>query len=534
MERSLKGRGSAPASRPTGRVRPEPQKVEVGTTLAGSTVTGNQVERTRRVTGNEAGTCRTITGTEYVGAEQFGSFCGTLPEPGPAKVGVTSTSRGRRVTGTEVGRSLRVTGDEMGTCKRVTGTEYLAAEQTGEFCGTAPEPRPEKVDVGMTQNRLFVTGSDLNRKARVTGTEYGASRTVTGTAYADLAAMRDAATGEDAPKKVRTSHTSAGAMVSGGRVGRSPGLTGVEQGFCSRVTGIDYISSEDFVSFCRETPHQPPAKVGASRTIQGQDVTGTQVGRSSRVTGDEYGACKPVTGSAYIGADQYAEFCASRVAAEAISRARLGRSPALTGMQPGPDAHMTGNERGECQMVTGTPYVGEDQSSKTCGTAPVEASRPHDFSVQTPARMARSSEIRQVTGSAYGDNGRITGPMARAIGLISGTPEFRYRNDGMADLPAAVASAPERAPEERITGEGRERKITGDAWDRGDRVTGTEGRSAQRRNPTLRGDVARGMGTTARDRKDIERPAPVASRITGSSGNAMVGAVITVSGGARG
>ncbi|MBS0330501.1 MAG: carboxysome structural protein CsoS2, partial [Proteobacteria bacterium] len=74
---------------------------------------------------------------------------------------------------------------------------------------------------------------------------------------------------------------------------------------------------------------------------------------------------------------------------------------------------------------------------------------------------------------------------------------------------------------------------TGDAWDRGDRVTGTEGRSAQRRNPTLRGDP-RGNGTTARDNREVERPAAAASRITGSSGNANGGAAITVSGGARG
>ena len=175
IEQSLSGRGDAPPCRPCGRIKPEPPKVEIGTTLAGSTVTGNQVERAARVTGNEAGTCRTVTGTEYVGAEQFGEFCGTLPEPAPAKVGLTSTSRGRRVTGTEVGRSTRVTGDETGTCKRVTGTEYLAAEQAGEFCGTAPEPRPEKSMMGMTAARNAVSGSDLARTVKVTGGESGAS-----------------------------------------------------------------------------------------------------------------------------------------------------------------------------------------------------------------------------------------------------------------------------------------------------------------------------------------------------------------------
>lgn len=526
MQQSMRGRGDAAPCRPCGRLRPEPAKVEIGTTLSGSTVTGNQVERTSRVTGNEAGSCRAVTGTEYIGAEQFGDLCGTLPEPSPAKVGASSTSRGRRVTGTEVGRSARVTGDEYGTCKRVTGTEYLAAEQLGEFCGTAPEPRPEKVNVGTTGKRQAVTGTDLDRKAHVTGGEHGAQRAITGTAYADAARG-----GEDnAPKKVETSHTSAGAMVSGTRVGRSSSLTGAEQGACKRVTGTDYIASEEFVSFCREAPYQSPAKVGVSRTVRGQDVSGTRIGRSARVTGDEYGACKPVTGSSYIGAEQYAEFCASRVAAEAINRARLGRSPALTGIQPGPDARMTGNERGECQPVSGTPYLGEDQAAQACGIAPGEAEQPRAFSIATPARTARDSETRRITGSAYGDSGRITGPMARAVGLISGTPEFRCREEAAAGL---IAPTPAPAAPERITGEGRERRITGDAWDRGDRVTGTEGRSAQRRNPTLRGD-ARGNGVSARDNREMERSAPVASRITGSSGNASTGAAITVSGGARG
>lgn len=526
MEQSQKGRGDAPASRPTGRVRPEPQKVEIGTTLAGSTVTGNLVERTSRVTGNEASTCRTITGTEYVGAEQFGEFCGTLPPPSPAKVSTTSTSRGRRVTGTEVGRSSRVTGAEHGTCKRVTGSEYMPAEQVGEFCGTTPEVRPEKVDVGMTEKRQLITGSDLNRETRVTGAEQGMQRAITGTAYADASAMRNAE--GSGPKKVETSHTGAGAMVSGTRVGRSQNLTGAEQGSCKRVTGTDYIASEEFVSFCREQPYQPPAKAGVSQTFKGQAVSGSAVGRSTKVTGDEYGSCKPVTGSSYIGAEQYAEFCASRAAAEAINRARVGRSAALTGIQPGPDAKMTGNERGTCQVISGTPYLGEDQSAQVCGTTPV-AAMPSGFSIATPARAAGESEVRRITGSAYGDKGRITGPMARAMGLISGTPEFRYK-DEVATTATTAASAP--APE-RVTGEGRERRITGDAWDRGDRVTGTEGRSAQRRNPTLRGD-SRNTGMAARDKQEAQRPAPATSRITGSSGNASNGAMITVSGGARG
>jgi hypothetical protein len=556
MDRAKKGRGDAAPCRPCGRVPKEPQKVEFGTTLAGTPVSGSQIERIASVTGNESGSCRAITGTEYIGTEQFGQFCASTPTPSPAKVGASSTSRGGRVTGTEVGRSERVTGDETGTCKRVTGTEYMAAEQAGEFCGTSPEPHPEKAGFGMTARKNQISGSDLTREIDVTGGESGANRAITGSAYTDTTTLRSKS--GDAPKKVETSHTSAGGAVSGTQLGRSSKVSGVEQGACKRVTGSDFISAEEFSSFCRAEPFQPPAKVGVSRTLKGQDVSGTQIGRSSSVTGDEYGACKPVTGTAYIGADQYADFCASRVAAEAINRARLGRNAELTGIQPGPDAKLTGNARGECQNVSGSPYMGEVQQATACGRpamathyrarTPDAASngagitgnsmdalsgrQPGDFSVASPARTAQGSETQRITGSAFGGTGRITGSLARATGLVSGTPEFRYRDSAEQPVAATVIAASEPSPE-RITGEGRERNVTGDAWDRGGRVTGTEGRSAAGRNPTQRGE-SRGNGANARAFRETEHPALAPSRVTGSSGSSMAGASVTLSGGARG
>ena len=559
IDQSLKGRGDAPPARPTGRTRPVPEKVEFGTTLSGASVSGTQLERTIQVTGNESGSCRAVTGTEYIGSEQFSQFCASTPAPAPTKVGDTSTSRGGRVTGTEVGRSLRVTGDEIGSCKRVTGTEYLAAEHAGDFCAASPEPHPEKAGYGMTARQNLVSGSDLTRKVDVTGGELGANRAISGSAYMDSTSMR-ANSGVSAPKKVETSHTSAGGAVSGTQLGRSSKVSGAEQGACKRVTGSDFISAEEFSSFCRAEPYQSPAKVGVSRTLKGQDVSGTPMGRSASVTGDEYGACKPVTGTSYIGADQYADFCASRVAAEAINRARLGHNAELTGTQPGPDTRLTGNARGECQNVSGSPYMGEAQQATACGRpamathfrARAPESEPFaagvtgnamelqrnrqsgGFSLTSPARSALDSEIQRVTGSAYGGSGRITGSLARATGLVSGTPEFRYR-DNAEVVAINVVATPEPTPE-RITGEGRERNVTGDAWDRGGRVTGTEGRSSAQRNPTQRGEM-RGNGSVASARafrEVVEHPALAPSRVTGSSGGSMTGAAVTLSGGARG
>jgi hypothetical protein len=116
---------------------------------------------------------------------------------------------------------------------------------------------------------------------------------------------------------------------------------------------------------------------------------------------------------------------------------------------------------------------------------------------------------------------------------VTGTEQFRF------DRPAAqrlAAAAPmsldgEERPTSRVTGEGSGNKITGDDWDRGDRVTGTEGRSARRRNPTRVGTMSAMPGS--QPKRNVEVAMPV-SRVTGSSGSTDQGSLITVSGGARG
>ena len=165
----VNGRGKSPMCRPAGRVRPTspaPVKVEQGNTLSGNLITGTQVEGTSKVTGIEGGSCRAITGTEYIGAEQYGALCASTPAPAPAKVGVGSTSRGQRVTGTELGSSKQVTGDDHGACKNVTGSEYLSSEQFVSFCGSKSTPGPAKVGVSATSTGQRVSGSDVGRSSK--------------------------------------------------------------------------------------------------------------------------------------------------------------------------------------------------------------------------------------------------------------------------------------------------------------------------------------------------------------------------------
>jgi len=88
-------------------------KVGVSETSSGQLVTGTQANRSIKTTGNEASTCRSVTGTQYLGADTIDTFCQSAPSyKQPSKIGVTNTSHGNFVTGNEVGRSEKVTGDE--------------------------------------------------------------------------------------------------------------------------------------------------------------------------------------------------------------------------------------------------------------------------------------------------------------------------------------------------------------------------------------------------------------------------------------
>jgi hypothetical protein len=103
---------------------------------------------------------------------------------------------------------------------------------------------------------------------------------------------------------------------------------------------------------------------------------------------------------------------------------------------------------------------------------------------------------------------------------------------------APVSVDDDARPVSRVTGEGISAglKITGDDWDRGERVTGTEGASARRRNPTRPGPMTAMPGSAmpaVQPKRNESVPEPV-SRVTGSSGNTQAGSLITVSGGARG
>lgn len=550
-----KGRNDDRASRPTGRMRPRvPSKVETGTTLSGNTVSGTQVERTSKVTGGETGSCRAITGTEYIGAEQYGSLCASVPAAAAAKVSVSSTGRGQRVSGVDVDRSVKMTGGESGSCKAVTGTEYLSADKFESFCAAKPPLSPVKAGMGVTRGGLNVSGTEEGRSVKVTGDESGVCNSkLTGSQYSMEPTSSACRNGSGAPHKVTQMTTVKNRVVTGTDAIPGGSVTGSERGACADVTGTESNGLAQYQA-CNRTPAAGPEKIGVVRTWRDQQVSGTTVEHSGKVTGDEYGACQVISGTEYIGPDQYATFCDEehQAASRALmsSRTAMGSLP-LSGTRVESGGKVTGAERGENLVLSGSPYAGPHQrvsqrgansnqhpltrrpGNESRASAPEPEVRVQgDFSIATPSRNARESNVNRITGTAYGAIGRITGPVNLAAGLVSGTPEFRYQ-DGSAPV-ALVPGQPADEARSRLTGDGREGgfAITGAAWRRNESVTGTDGAST-RRNPTMRGEQ-RGAVMGASQLKDRERPELPVSRITGSSGNDTKGSAITYSGGARG
>ena len=498
------GVARAMATRPTAPAVAGPAAaLAPATTMATATITAtNMASTTGRHVAMQRRLVRSLAGRESTAADapRPSGRVRARNEPTeapPSVVNVVKVEQGRtpvaqRVTGSMPDSTRKVTGTEVGACRGITGTEYLTRDHVESFCQTpATAAAPRKVSVMSTRGGQHASGSDEERAAKVTGGDRGRSHSVTG-----------------------TEHIGSGPLQAGGAT---------------------------------HTPVAPLAEVEQDQTWRGQAITGSRVGRSSRVTGDEPGGCSAISGTPYIGRSQYTAHCdATQLAAQDAQLRSEASIPAaaVTGDRAGAGGSaMTGDARGNCAPVSGSPYLGRDNAPASCPegsgrfvprqapSRPVPvAPAPQDFSIRPPARQAQERGTQAVTGSAF-SNQRITGPVNKAGGLITGTPEFRHSEATPAEPPPLDVATGAR----RLTGEGSQSgaRVSGDAWQASGRVTGTEGTSSLARNPSQRG-AARDMGMNARQLRDVERAAQPESRITGSSGNTVKGAAVTLSGGARG
>ncbi|MDG6773489.1 CsoS2 family carboxysome shell protein [Thiomicrorhabdus sp. ZW0627] len=441
----------------------------------------------------------------------------------PQKVGESETLSGQTVSGTQVGQGeKKMTGAETGACQLVSGTEYLGAEEFNKNCDAQPSAKPAKVTQTQTTRGQSVSGTSVGRAEKMTGNETGTCSAVTGTDYlpADQSQMYCGATptkakqsgfsvmsqssqktggkitGGDnrksqsttikpkipaqgkAPQKVMPSQTTKGNTTTGTQVGRQEAVTGGEKGACQSVTGTGYQGAEE-VKACGNPVPETATKVTASGTGSGQKVTGDRSGSYYGMTGAEAGDCKAVTGTPYTGSEQF-QFCSKDEQIEVQVRQRQGNNPSISGVQPGPMG-LTGAQKGACELVTGTHYQGADQTSMVCDTVNAAAPGESDF----PMMMGQAQ----------------------------------------AQVQAAPMSVSEPVMEQGS-------RITGDGWDRGSKVTGTDGPWAAQRNASVRGATRQSPMGAAQFTPGAMSEVPM-SPITGSSGNTETGAKVTLSGGAR-
>ena len=329
--------------------------------------------------------------------------------------------------------------------------------------------------------------------------------------------------------KVEIGHTLSGQLVTGQLPDNDAKVTGNLPGLCQKVTGTEYLSVEPFKAFCSQTPNPKPRKVSVMSIRQDLAVTGADTGGESKVTGDARNFSVNVTGTDHmvlVKSSLRPSQSVSQLNSVTAVRPTHATIPAssVTGERPGAGGErITGDERGACQPISGTPYLGDDNSPSYCRPHPAERS-------SKPRERREQADKKLITGSSF-QTERITGVLTKADGVITGTPEFRHADPA----PRAAADTLPLQAAQRVTGEGSQSgtQVTGDAWHSQSRVTGTEGGSVMGRNPSMRGQ-SRGQGMNASQFKGAERQTAPQSPITGSAGNTGRGAVVTVSGGARG
>jgi hypothetical protein len=442
------------------------------------------------------------SGMPVSGAQHTGAGSGGARRSGGPKVGHARTQSGLIVSGTLVRSKVGITGDEFGSTIRITGE----ADQ--------------RVEDDLTTRANGFTSAQFERQADPHG------HTVFGTNLGRAGRL-------SWRRRPALEATEGGLPVSGSAVGRSPQVTGDDDGAFRLVTGDQYVTPADRQAGSGALPSNSAvrldpvtgAKVSIAQTWGLQTVTGVDVEHNPLVTGDARGSCSAVTGSQYQGPETMEGWCDDADVRKARGRlARRETVTLITGDTPVHDTSVTGTARGAERDVTGTPYY-RDESTDAVELAEPVAAIDQRFSVVSPQRKAQLLASRNCVEK---NSGRVTGSFAIGQDKITGNSEFLFRPRGM-------SNGDGRAGHAHVTGEGRAKGggITGDAWSPHSKVTGTEGAIAADRNPSERAGEPKSFAGSGSFKALSKREDPK-QLVTGMFYFSKTGAKVTLSGGAQG
>jgi Carboxysome shell peptide mid-region len=431
-------------------------------------------------------------------------------------------------------KALRNLHESRGQTKDTTNTPSSGRSRRN----TDPAQYPPKVTESKSYAGHKVTGVRIGQKENVTGNERGAALPVTGNQYIGRESGYNPREGGI---KVGASKTPAGQVMTGSQVRSKINITGDESNPALRISGdsdqelVDDLSqrseqgSYSQMQFPRQNNQHGHTVFGAT-TWGDQHVTGLDIEHNLRVTGDEQGLCDAITGTPYVGPNQFQTSCSAENEEKTERRIspKLASANFISGDVLSSADHVTGTQRGSEHNITGTPYYKADpEGDEKMDVMERIKKINNSFSVRIPQRESQERVGTDAVNAPTAES-LITGTFSAGEGKITGNQEFRFNPRPKVET---------IADKSRVTGEGRVegKTITGSAWISKNNVTGTEGYIAAERNPSQRkGDPHGWAGARKFKDKGGTRPEPT-HHVTGMVGWSPKASVpITVSGGGQG
>ncbi|WP_300988306.1 CsoS2 family carboxysome shell protein [Thiocapsa sp.] len=460
-----------------------------------------------------------------------GCGCGGNPETTEERGSMTDAARlsSDRRGASSLGTSTNSSNGSRRNGKRITAIKptgrmlALARRSATSGRGKAAVNTPATTASLARQANPQLSGRDLAQTVRAHRSAAGSAgtRKVQATGRVRPGRERPVGGAEDQPWKVGLSETAQGQFVTGTRVGRSRSVTGDEPSVCREVTGTEYMGAEIFREFCQAEPPKQAPKVHVTTTSHGNAVTGNAVGRSSRVTGDEPGTCKSVTGTEYLSAEQASAFCGTQLTPNPrqTGRTQTTGGRAVSGVLPGLSPKVTGNEHGAGIQPTGSQYM----SSANSDLPDLKKAPPKVNLTQT---LGGGS----VTGTRVGRSAKLTGDEPGSCRLVTGD---EYIGAEQYKEFCGIQPAPMEAPKVGLSSTRKGLSVSGTQTGRSGRVTGDEPGTCK----AVTGTPYAGLEQTAtycapeQQRLIAERMRPMAAamaaRMTGIQpgiGGAMTGA----------
>jgi len=245
----------------------------------------------------------------------------------------------------------------------------------------------------------------------------------------------------------------------------------------------------------RSNASDAPAKVEIGTTLSGQSVSGTQVEQTDKVTGSEAGGCRTITGTEYLGVEQFTNLCSTLAqSAEAAPGRKAGLSETTHGQlmtgtnvaasnttdSANKSSKVTGAEAGDCKAITGSEYLGVEHFTSRCSSN--KGSTQGMVASQQKVIEGLTGKNMRITGADEARDNAVTGSESGSAQNVTGSDYINMQQRSQSAIAPAKVGFSHTTTGLPVSGgeSSRTSGITGDEQDACGRVTGTEYVSSER------------------------------------------------------